>query len=110
MDRRLLWPFAAMVFIVWGVCYTCYHVGGIALVCPVLVTFVVVLALAFDFTNGIHDAANSIATIVSTRVLTPLQAVVWAAFFNFVAAYVFGTHVAMTIGKGVVQPEVVDTL
>ena len=68
-----------------------------------------VLALAFDFTNGIHDAANSIATIVSTRVLTPLQAVVWAAFFNFVAAYVFGIHVAMTIGKGVVHPEVVDT-
>jgi PiT family inorganic phosphate transporter len=71
---------------------------------------VVVLALTFDFTNGIHDAANSIATVVSTRVLTPLQAVVWAAFFNFVAAYVFGIHVAMTIGKGVVHPEVVDTL
>ena len=75
-----------------------------------MVTLVVVLALAFDFTNGIHDAANSIATIVSTRVLTPLQAVVWAAFFNFVAAYVFGMHVAMTIGTGVVHPEVVDTL
>jgi PiT family inorganic phosphate transporter len=87
-----------------------YHIGILALGAPVLVTTVVVLALAFDFTNGIHDAANSIATIVSTRVLTPLQAVVWAAFFNFVAAYVFGTHVAMTIGKGVVQPEVVDTL
>jgi PiT family inorganic phosphate transporter len=76
---------------------------------PLLVTFVVVLALGFDFTNGIHDAANSIATIVSTRVLTPLQAVVWAAFFNFVAAYVFGIHVAMTIGKGVVHADVVDT-
>ena len=75
---------------------------------PLLVTIVVVLALGFDFTNGIHDAANSIATIVSTRVLTPLQAVVWAAFFNFVAAYVFGTHVAMTIGKGIVRPEVVE--
>ena len=77
---------------------------------PLLVTLVVVLALAFDFTNGIHDAANSIATVVSTRVLTPLQAVVWAAFFNFVAAYVFGMHVAMTIGTGVVHPDVVDTL
>jgi inorganic phosphate transporter, PiT family len=71
---------------------------------------VVVLALAFDFTNGIHDSANSIATIVSTRVLTPLQAVVWAAFFNFSAAYLFGTHVAMTIGKGVIRPEIVDSL
>ena len=70
----------------------------------------VVLALAFDFTNGIHDAANSIATVVSTRVLSPLQAVVWAAFFNFVAAYVFGTHVARTVGTGVVQPQLVDTL
>ena len=66
--------------------------------------------LAFDFTNGIHDAANSIATVVSTRVLSPLQAVVWAAFFNFVAAYVFGTHVARTIGTGVVQPQMVDTV
>jgi PiT family inorganic phosphate transporter len=75
-----------------------------------LVTIVVVLALAFDFTNGANDAANSIATVVSTRVLTPQQAVVWAAFFNFVAAYVFGIHVAMTVGKGVVHPEVVDTL
>jgi PiT family inorganic phosphate transporter len=81
----------------------------VALEAPLLVTFVVVLALGFDFTNGIHDAANSIATIVSTRVLTPLQAVVWAAFFNFVAAYVFGIHVAMTIGKGVVHADVVDT-
>jgi PiT family inorganic phosphate transporter len=110
MDRRLLWPFAAIAFVVWGACYTCYHIVGVALMCDALVTFVIVLALTFDFTNGIHDAANSIATIVSTRVLTPLQAVVWAAFFNFVAAYVFGIHVAMTIGKGVVQPEVVDTL
>jgi PiT family inorganic phosphate transporter len=82
----------------------------LALSAPLLVTVVVALALAFDFTNGIHDAANSIATVVSTRVLTPLQAVVWAAFFNFVAAYLFSTHVAMTIGKGVVHPEVVDTL
>jgi len=68
-----------------------------------------VLALTFDFTNGVHDAANSIATVVSTRVLTPLQAVVWAAFFNFVAAYVFGIDVAMKIGKGVVDQDFVDT-
>ena len=55
-----------------------------------LVLFIVLIALVFDFINGFHDAANSIATVVSTRVLTPLQAVVWAAFFNFVAAFGFG--------------------
>jgi len=112
LSRELFWRFLAIGFAVLGTCYTCYHVGWLALECPVLVTVVVVLALGFDFTNGIHDAANSIATVVSTRVLTPLQAVVWAAFFNFVAAYVFSTHVAMTIGKGVVDPdpEVVSTL
>ena len=109
IDTSLLWRLAAMAFVVWGICYTGYHVGKLALICPPLVTFVVVLALMFDFSNGIHDAANSIATIVSTRVLSPLQAVVWAAFFNFVAAYVFGTQVAMTIGKGVVHPDVADT-
>jgi PiT family inorganic phosphate transporter len=109
VHRELIWRLLAMAFVVWGTCYTCYHVGGLALECPVLVTLVVVLALAFDFSNGIHDAANSIATVVSTRVLTPIQAVVWAAFFNFVAAYMFGTDVAMTIGKGVVDPDVVDT-
>lgn len=110
MNRQLIWGVLAVGFAVWGIGYTGYHVGtDVALRCPLLVTIVVVLALGFDFTNGIHDAANSIATIVSTRVLTPLQAVVWAAFFNFVAAYVFGTHVAMTIGKGIVRPEVVDT-
>ncbi len=58
------------------------------------VVFVILVALAFDFTNGMHDAANSIATIVSTQVLTPRQAVVWAAFFNFVAFLIFGTAVA----------------
>ena len=73
-----------------------------------LVVFIVVVALLFDFINGFHDAANSIATVVSTRVLTPLQAVVWAAFFNFVAAFGFGVEVAKTVGKGVVQPAVVD--
>src|SRR3989440_8730597 len=73
-----------------------------------LVVFIVIVALVFDFINGFHDAANSIATVVSTRVLTPLQAVVWAAFFNFVAAFGFGVGVARTVGKGVVETSVVD--
>ena len=73
-----------------------------------LVVFIVIVALVFDFINGFHDAANSIATVVSTRVLTPLQAVVWAAFFNFVAAFGFGVSVARTVGKGVVDAKVVD--
>jgi inorganic phosphate transporter, PiT family len=73
-----------------------------------LVLCIVLVALVFDFINGFHDAANSIATVVSTRVLTPLQAVVWAAFFNFVAAFGFGVSVAKTVGKGVVESSVVD--
>ncbi len=73
-----------------------------------LVVFIVLVALVFDFINGFHDAANSIATVVSTRVLTPLQAVVWAAFFNFVAAFGFGVNVARTVGKGVVDSSIVD--
>jgi len=73
-----------------------------------IVVFIVLVALIFDFINGFHDAANSIATVVSTRVLTPLQAVVWAAFFNFVAAFGFGVHVANTVGKGVVRADLVD--
>jgi len=73
-----------------------------------LVVFIVFVALVFDFINGFHDAANSIATVVSTRVLTPLQAVVWAAFFNFVAAFGFGVHVANAVATGVVDPGVVD--
>jgi PiT family inorganic phosphate transporter len=68
----------------------------------------VVLALAFDFMNGFHDAANSIATVVSTGVLKPYQAVVWAALFNFAAIFVFELKVAATIGKGIVDPAVVD--
>lgn len=68
------------------------------------VSFIILIALAFDFINGFHDAANSIATVVSTRVLSPRVAVVWAAVFNFVAAFGFGVHVATTIGKGVVDP------
>src|SRR3989304_682552 len=74
-----------------------------------LVVFIILVALAFDFSNGFHDAANSIATVVSTRVLTPTPAVVWAAFFNFVAAFGFGVSVARTIGKGIVHPEIVDS-
>ena len=72
------------------------------------VVLIVLVALIFDFINGFHDAANSIATVVSTRVLTPGQAVVWAAFFNFVAAFGFGVHVANTVGKGVVHSDIVD--
>jgi inorganic phosphate transporter, PiT family len=67
---------------------------------------VILVALGFDFFNGFHDAANSIATVVSTRVLSPSGAVMWAAFFNFIAFAVFGTKVAATIAKGVVNPEV----
>jgi inorganic phosphate transporter, PiT family len=70
--------------------------------------FLVLVALTFDFLNGFHDAANSIATVVSTRVLSPQKAVVWAAFFNFVAAFVLGTHVAKTIGSGMINLSVVS--
>src|SRR5437660_11448352 len=66
---------------------------------------VIAVALAFDFVNGFHDAANSIATVVSTRVLSPRMAVAWAAFFNFVAFLLFGTKVAATIAKGIVIPD-----
>ena len=67
------------------------------------IIFVIIVALAFDFTNGMHDAANSISTIVSTRVLSPRAAVAWAAFFNFIAFLIFGTTVASTIGKGMID-------
>ncbi len=76
-----------------------------------MVTYVIciiVLALLFDFSNGLNDAANSIATVVSTRVLSPRKAVLWAAFFNFVAAFGFKTRVATTIGKGLMQSEIVS--
>jgi inorganic phosphate transporter, PiT family len=73
----------------------------------ITVVGLIAVALSFDFINGFHDAANSIATVVSTRVLSPLQAVVWAAFFNFVAAFGFGTAVAKTIGKGMIDVHVV---
>src|SRR5881275_3239219 len=73
-----------------------------------ILALLILVALAFDFMNGFHDAANSIATVVSTRVLTPRAAVAWAAFFNFVAAFGFGVAVATTIGKGIVNPEVMD--
>lgn len=74
----------------------------------ITLVLLIVVALAFDFMNGLHDAANSIATIVSTRVLKPQYAVVWAAAFNFGAFFIFGVHVADTIGKGLVDPKIVD--
>ena len=73
------------------------------------VLFIIAAALAFDFINGMHDSANSIATVVSTRVLTPLAAVFWAAFFNFIAAFTFGTAVAKTIGTGLIDVNIVNS-
>src|SRR5438034_610789 len=73
-----------------------------------IVVFLILVALAFDFLNGFHDAANSIATIVSTGAMSPHWAVAWAAFFNFIAFLVFGFAVATTIGKGIVDPAIVD--
>src|SRR3954466_14812297 len=78
-----------------------------ALGLPVLIGLIGV-ALVFDFLNGLHDAANSIATVVATRVLRPQTAVIWAAFFNFIAFAIFGLHVATTVGTGIVSPGVVD--
>src|SRR5882762_624177 len=78
----------------------------IALGLPLLIALVAI-ALAFDFLNGLHDAANSIATIVSTRVLRPQYAVLWAAFFNFIAFLFFGLHVAETLGTGIIDPGIV---
>lgn len=74
----------------------------------VLLVFLIAVALAFDLINGMHDAANSIATVVSTRVLKPFHAVLWAAFFNFAAYFIFESHVASTIGKGIISPDMVD--
>jgi PiT family inorganic phosphate transporter len=73
----------------------------------IIVVLVILTALVFDYINGFHDAANSIATVVSTRVLTPGRAVVWAAFFNFIAAFFFGTEVAKTIGTGMIDINIV---
>jgi PiT family inorganic phosphate transporter len=74
-----------------------------------LTIFIIAVALAFDYVNGFHDAANSIATVVSTRVLTPLQGVAWAAFWNFIAAFTFGTAVAKTIGSGLLDVNQLDS-
>src|SRR5712691_2374472 len=73
-----------------------------------IVLSLIAVALAFDFLNGFHDAANSIATIVSTGAMSPRWAVAWAAFFNFIAFLVFGAAVATTIGKGIIDPKIVD--
>ena len=78
-----------------------------ALSLPILIGLIAV-ALGFDFLNGLHDSANSIATVVSTRVLRPRDAVIWAAFFNFIAFLVFGVHVAQTVGTGIVAADIVD--
>jgi inorganic phosphate transporter, PiT family len=84
------------------------HIGGVQFRPGTVLLFVTVMvALTFDFLNGFHDAANSIATVVSTRVLSPKLAVIWAAFFNFVAAFLLGTAVAHTIGKGMIQLSIV---
>lgn len=76
----------------------------------IFIVFIIFIALVFDFINGFHDAANSIATVVSTRVLHPKYAVWWAAFFNFVAAFLIGTQVAKTIGTGIIDPKIVDNV
>src|SRR5260370_3774022 len=73
-----------------------------------VVAALILVALIFDYINGFHDAANSIATVVSTRVLSPGKAVIWAAFFNFVAAFTFGTAVAKTVGAGMIDVKVVS--
>jgi inorganic phosphate transporter, PiT family len=77
-------------------------------VVTVTIVFLIAVALLFDLINGMHDAANSIATVVSTRVLKPFHAVLWAAFFNFAAYFIFEAHVANTIGKGLISPELID--
>ena len=74
------------------------------------VVFLIIVALVFDFLNGFHDSSNSISTIVSTRVLSPKYAVIWAAFFNFLAAFFIGTQVAHTVGKGIVNINIIDNL
>jgi PiT family inorganic phosphate transporter len=74
----------------------------------ITIVLLILLALAFDFLNGFHDSANSIATVVSTRVLSPVQAVIWAAVFNFAAFFFFGSHVAKTMGKGIIDIAIVD--
>ena len=74
------------------------------------IVLIILLALLFDFINGMNDAANSIATVISTRVLSPRHAVMWAAFFNFVAAFAFGVYVAETIGKGIVDSSIIDPM
>src|SRR5579884_3142365 len=75
---------------------------------PVVLVTLIAVALAFDFLNGLHDTANSIATLVSTRMLRPRYAVIWAAFFNFVAFLLFGVHVARTVGVGIVAADIMD--
>src|SRR5215210_1853404 len=84
------------------------QIAGVDASTFVFAVIIILVALVFDYINGFHDAANSIATVVSTRVLSPRTAVAWAAFFNFVAFLVFGTHVASTIAKDVVVQNVLS--
>jgi len=78
-----------------------------AMFTPAIIALIFV-ALAFDFMNGMHDSANAIATVVSTRVLKPMQAVLWAGLFNFAAYFLFEAHVAKTVGSGIISPDLVD--
>src|SRR5437763_12221167 len=87
----------------WPTCCKTWSSKTASMTTFTLVAVIIAIALIFDYINGFHDAANSIATIVATRVLTPFQAVLWAAFFNFAAAFIFGTAVAKTVGKGFVD-------
>lgn len=85
------------------------HIADLIMQYP-FVTFIILVAFVFDFTNGMHDSANSIATVVATRVLSPKYAVMWAAFFNFIAIFIVGTAVAKTIGKGMIDISFVTPL
>ncbi|MGE5458654.1 MAG: anion permease, partial [Methanococcaceae archaeon] len=84
------------------------NVPFIDMAVPVVAIIIIIMAFVFDFYNGMHDAANSIATVVATKVLTPFQAVTWAAVFNFASLFVFGLGVAHTIGKGLIDPTIIN--
>src|SRR5256885_17259959 len=94
----------------WPTCCKTWSSKTASMTTFTLVIVIVAIALVFDYINGFHDAANSIATIVATRVLTPFQAVLWAAFFNFAAAFVFGENVARTVGEGFVDLDLVTPM
>src|SRR5438067_2315114 len=91
----------------WPTCFKTWPSRTASMSTLMLVAVIIAIALIFDYINGFHDAANSIATIVATRVLTPFQAVLWAAFFNFAVAFIFGQTVAKTVGTGIVDIDLV---